>query len=191
MKSRAEYRRKFAAEYLPRIAEAAKLEGFVPEEQGDTHWSWVRAQSDTARAVTHIREMKGRHTADGVDLTTSGTIYLDDVEAQLRRSGDRHPDAATLIAPLRAWGATFTHDGRYPLRWSASPETRVDALIRDLRSFSSFTRGVTSVLDLSPRRLARSRIRKHVSASLAPCYCSPDVESVIRDLTRDDIDEES
>ncbi len=185
MTSRATYRRTFAADLLPRIVQAAADEGFVPGTFAGAQWGWVRTQSESVRAAVLVGEATGRHTQDGIDLHASGALYLDDVEHHLRAEGDRPEEAATLIAPLRSWGLAFTRDNRYPLRWSSSPDARVEELVDDLRSFARFASTIRDVSDLGPRQLARSRIRRHVSQGLAPNYSSPAAARAISEICTD------
>lgn len=180
--TRAEYRRDFSDRLLPRISEAAEAAEFIPVRRPGRPYAWVRLAAEGVRAEVVLREMTGRQVRDGLDLQAHGALFLDEVERCLRAAGARHPEAATLTAPLRSWGSTFTRDARYPLRWNTDPEGRIDQLIGDLRSFARFARTVSGVADLSAERLARSRIRRHVASGLAPHYAVAAVADIIRDL---------
>ncbi|KJL36417.1 hypothetical protein RR49_01753 [Microbacterium ginsengisoli] len=168
---------------MPRIAATAEDEGFSQQaSSGERRWEWVKPTSPTVRAAVLLSEMTPRNVRDGVDVQAYGAIYLDQVEQRLHEDGQRHPDAATLMAPLRAWGSTFTRDGAYRFRRSADPESRVEELAGDLRSFAAFATAIRDVTDLSEARLARSRIRRHVTAGLAPGYAAPQVASLIAEM---------
>ncbi|MGE9809601.1 hypothetical protein [Janibacter sp. G1551] len=184
MALRADYRRDFADRFLPRIAAAAEDAGFTPvESAGVRRWEWVKHTSKTVRAEILLSEVTGRDVRDGLDIQAYGAIYLDDVEQRLREGTERHPDAATLMASLRAWGSSFSRDSWYRLRWNTDPKTQVEALIRDLRSFAAFATTIRDVSDLSTARLARSRIRRHVTSGLAPNYTTAEVATVITQMT--------
>lgn len=126
--------------------------------------------------------MTGRHTSEGIDLQARGSIVLDDVEAACRERAERPSNAATLSAPLRSYGLTYARDASYPLRWTGSPALRIDEIVGDLRSFAVFAATVRSVADLTPERLARSRIRRHVEQGLSPNYAIPLVADVIAEM---------
>ncbi|MCT1986597.1 hypothetical protein M3C61_06105 [Dermacoccus abyssi] len=183
MALRSDYRRDFADRFLPRIAAAAEDAGFTSAgSAGVRRWEWVKHTSKTARAEILLSEMTGRDVRDGLDIHAYGAIYLDDIEQRLREGTERHSDAATLMASLRAWGSTFSRDSWYRLRWNTVPERQVEALIRDLRSFGAFATTIREVSDLSAARLARSRIRRHVTSGLAPDYTTTEVATVITQM---------
>ena len=180
MTSRADYRRDFGERFLPRIAAAAEEAGFTASAPaGARRWEWVTHTSETVRSEILLSEMTGRDVRDGLDFQAYGAISLGEVEQQLRDDGERHADAATMMAPLRAWGSAFSRDAWYRLRWNTDPERQTDALVRDLRSFAAFAEAIRDVSDLRAARLARSRIRRHVVSGLAPNYTTADVATLI------------
>ncbi len=179
--SRDAYRRRFAAEFAEGFADHPA--GFAAVN-GNTlrSWEWARDVGNGIRAAVVIRDLSGRHTRGGLDLRADGMITIDSAEVRLRQLTERSASAATLFAPLRSWGPTFTRDGVYRLRWATTPDSQIARMIQDFQAFASFAATVTSVSELSAHRLARSRIRRHVAQGLAPNYCTPLTAGVIEDL---------